>query len=523
MSDIRKKLQSINFDQFDFVEHKVSEIQQEKKYKVLIVDDDEEVHHITKMVLDGFEFEGSGIELHHAYSFDTTAAIFSENPDIAVVLLDVVMEEDNTGLELVKYIRDILKNNLVRIILRTGQPGKAPEEKVIINYDINDYKSKTELTVQRLYTSLYASLRSYRDLYTIERNKSGLEKVIKSTTDLLEFNSFDGFAQGILIQLSSLLNINENSMYIVEEHDNGFMALDELGDCRIISATGMFKPYIGMSIKDLNDPKIEKILNDLNDNELIFNEDLCVGSHVSINNVRNYVFMEGPISVNEMDQRLVRIVLNNFALIFDNYMLNEDITETQSEIINVLSEVVENRSEETANHIKRVSEICYILANKYGLLPEEARILKLISPLHDVGKIAIADKILKKPGKLTPQEFDTMKNHTLIGESILQTSNKALFNKAAIIARNHHEHWDGNGYPNGLSGESIPLFARIVAIADVFDALLHKRVYKEAWDINSVIEHFEEERGKHFDPKLVDILMENIDEIYSVVQKYSDH
>jgi len=522
MSDIRKKLQTIDFDQFDFVDHQEIESTQDKHYKVLIVDDDEEVHHITKMVLDGFQFEHSGIQLFHAYSYDNTVAVFDEHPDIAVVLLDVVMEEDNTGLKLVKYIRDVIKNKLVRIILRTGQPGKAPEEKVIIDYDINDYKSKTELTVQRLYTSLYAALRSYRDLYTIERNKSGLEKVIQSTTDLLKFNSFDGFAEGILIQLSSLLNIEEHSMYLIEKSDNGFLALDDKGQCRIISATGKFKPYIGKSIEDINEPEIAETITNLEDNEIIFDQHMCAGNHASINNVKNYIFMEGNIDIGEIDQRLIRIFLNNFSLIFDNYMLNEDITSTQSEIINVLSEVVENRSEETANHINRVSEICYILASKYGMSPEETRILRLIAPLHDVGKIAIPDNILKKPSRLTDEEFEKMKRHAIIGYNILQSSKKQLFKKAAIIARDHHERWDGMGYPNGLEGEDIPLTARIVAIADVFDALLHKRVYKEAWDINSVIELFEEERGRHFDPTLVDILLSNLDEIYNVVLKYKD-
>ncbi|MBN2897695.1 MAG: DUF3369 domain-containing protein [Clostridia bacterium] len=522
MSDIRKKLQSINFDKFDFVEHQQETKSHSKHYKILIVDDDEEVHHITKMVLDGFEFEGTGIELLQAYSFNDTIETFNQHSDIAVMLLDVVMEEDNTGLQIVKYIRDQLKNKLVRIILRTGQPGKAPEDKVIINYDINDYKSKTELTVQRLYTSLYAALRSYRDIYTIERNKLGLEKVIQSTTDLLKFNSFDGFAQGILMQLASLLNINEDSMYIVERQDNGFLALDNLGECTIISATGAFTPYIGKSIKELNDSRVENILSNLEENQIIFNEHLCAGNHTSINNVKNYVFMEGPLSISEMDQRLVRIILNNFSLIFDNYLLNEDITSTQGEIINVLSEVVENRSEETANHITRVSEICHIIGTKYGLAAEETRILKLISPLHDVGKIAIPDSILKKPDKLTVDEFEVMKRHTTIGYNILIASNKPLFKQAAIIAQNHHERWDGMGYPIGLSGENIPLHARIVAVADVFDALLHKRVYKDPWDINSVIELFEEERGKQFDPALVDILLGNIDEIYHVVQKYTD-
>jgi response regulator RpfG family c-di-GMP phosphodiesterase len=232
--------------------------------------------------------------------------------------------------------------------------------------------------------------------------------------------------------------------------------------------------------------------------------------------------MEGNIDINEVDQRLVRIFLNNFSLIFDNYKLSEDITSTQSEIINVLSEVVENRSEETANHINRVSEICYIIADKYGLPQEDTRVLKLISPLHDVGKIAIPDNILKKPGKLTDEEFDIMKRHAIIGYNILQSSKKHLFKQAAIIAKSHHERWDGKGYPNGISGEDIPLIARIVAVADVFDALLHKRVYKDAWDINSGMELFEEEKGKQFDPKLVEILMDNLDEIYSVVLKYTD-
>ncbi len=232
--------------------------------------------------------------------------------------------------------------------------------------------------------------------------------------------------------------------------------------------------------------------------------------------------MEGDINIKELDERLIRIFLNNFSLIFDNYKLNEDITSTQSEIINVLSEVVENRSEETANHINRVSEISFILAKKLGLSQEEAKILRLIAPLHDVGKIAIPDKILKKPGKLTPEEFVIMKRHAIIGYNILKSSKKQLFKQSAIIAKSHHERWDGNGYPDGLAANEIPLTARIVAVADVFDALLHKRIYKDPWDINAVIELFDEERGKQFDPQLVDVLMDNLDEIYNVVLKYKD-
>ncbi len=141
----------------------------ESKYSLLVVDDDDEVHKITDLILESFNFEGEKLKVFHTYSErETIEFLKKENENISIILLDVVMENDHSGLNVVEYIRNDLKNNLVRIILRTGQPGKAPEDDVIMNYDINDYKSKTELTVQKLYTALYSSLRAYRDLINIK-------------------------------------------------------------------------------------------------------------------------------------------------------------------------------------------------------------------------------------------------------------------------------------------------------------------------------------------------------------------
>ncbi len=180
-------------------------------WKVLIADDEEEVHAMTKMVLKKFEFDGRKLELLSAYSGSETIAMMKEHSDIAILLLDVVMERDNSGLEVVKKIREELSNPFVRIILRTGQPGQAPEEDVIRHYDINDYKSKTELTVQKLYTSMIASLRAFKDMKTIEFNRIGLEHIVKSTRVLFVEKTIGKFSQSALQSTIELLGNRSRS------------------------------------------------------------------------------------------------------------------------------------------------------------------------------------------------------------------------------------------------------------------------------------------------------------------------
>ena len=202
--------------------------------------------------------------------------------------------------------------------------------------------------------------------------------------------------------------------------------------------------------------------------------------------------------------------------------MNKEIEETQKEILYILGEVTEARSEETGNHVQRVSKYAKILAEKYGLSKKDVMLVTMASPIHDIGKIAIPDRILLKPGKLTPSEFEIVKSHTTIGYELLKNSNRDLLKSAAIIAHQHHEKYDGTGYPQGLKGEEIHIFGRIVAVADVFDALGSPRVYKKPWVLNDILAYFKEERGKQFDPKLVDILFENLDEFLEIKEKFSD-
>jgi len=202
--------------------------------------------------------------------------------------------------------------------------------------------------------------------------------------------------------------------------------------------------------------------------------------------------------------------------------LNKELEDTQREVVFTMGAIGERRSKETGNHVKRVAQYSYILAIKYGLPENEAQMLKEASPMHDIGKVAIPDAILNKPARFTPEEFEIMKEHASLGYEMLEHSHRALLKMAAIVAYQHHEKWDGTGYPQGLSGEDIHIYGRITALADVFDALGSDRIYKPAWDDEKIFNLFKEERGKHFDPKLVDIFFENLDQFLEVRDRLSN-
>jgi len=177
------------------------------------------------------------------------------------------------------------------------------------------------------------------------------------------------------------------------------------------------------------------------------------------------------------------------------------------------------RDKNTGNHIIRMSWYSTFLAGKYGLSSKDVRNIQFASPMHDIGKIGIPDKILFKPGELTPEEFDIIKTHTTIGADILGNSKTEILNLASDIALTHHEKWDGSGYPGGLSGEAIPLAGRIVAVADVFDTITSKRPYKDIYPISMACNIILKEGGKHFDPRVVDIFLENIDAIIKIKEE----
>ncbi|MDN5105899.1 response regulator [Aliarcobacter butzleri] len=208
--------------------------------------------------------------------------------------------------------------------------------------------------------------------------------------------------------------------------------------------------------------------------------------------------------------------------ITDVIELHKEIEETQREIIYKMGEIAESRSNETGNHVKRVAEYSKLLALLYGLDEKESDILFTASPMHDIGKVGVPDSILNKAGKLDENEYKMMKKHCVIGYNILKNSKREILKAAAIVAMQHHEKWDGSGYPRGLKEEEIHIYGRITAVADVFDALGSHRCYKKAWENEKIFELFRNEKAKHFDPKLVDLFFDNIDKFVEIKNKYKD-
>jgi len=202
--------------------------------------------------------------------------------------------------------------------------------------------------------------------------------------------------------------------------------------------------------------------------------------------------------------------------------LNEEIQKTQREVIFTMGSICESRSQETGNHVKRVALYSKILAQHYGLREDECSLIKEASPMHDIGKIAIPDAILLKAGRLTSAERMVMNTHTTLGYDMLKHSKRKLLRIAASVAYEHHEKWDGTGYPLGLKEEEISIYGRITALADVFDALGSDRCYKKAWEDEKIFELIRDARGKHFEPRLVDIFFDHLDEFLEVRNKYVD-
>ncbi|PTP15286.1 phosphodiesterase [Vibrio sp. 10N.286.51.C3] len=202
--------------------------------------------------------------------------------------------------------------------------------------------------------------------------------------------------------------------------------------------------------------------------------------------------------------------------------LQKQTLNIQKDMIHVLGEAIETRSGETGNHVKRVAKLSSLLAKYRGLSHREVEMIEIISPMHDVGKISVPESILDKPGKLTDQEWEVMKLHTTAGYNLLKSGAGDITNLAAIIANEHHERWDGTGYPNGKVGDEIHLFARITAVADVFDALLSARCYKEQWPLDMVVDFFERECGYQFDPQLTKLLLKHLPEFVAIRDSYPD-
>jgi response regulator RpfG family c-di-GMP phosphodiesterase len=489
-------------------------------WKIMIVDDEEIIHATTRAVLQDFEFEGKKLSFIHAHSKEEAKRLIRENPDTVAFLLDIVMDGEKAGLEIVRYIRNVAKNRFARIILRTGQPNEAPEEKIIREYDINDYREKTELTAIKLYTVMISALRAYRDIKLIDNSRRGLEQIIESSVALLEIRSVRQLAARVLSQLATIVGANPDR----PKAGSGFVAVREPGgELYIIAGIGGYAAADGKKAADCVSRELWAGLETVRqEKRSLYIDDYLIQCFTGKHGNESFVYLDGCKDFEDWEKSLVDIFGMNVSIAIDNSLLNTEIEETQKEIMISLGEMSEARSLETGHHVKRVAEYSRLLALRYGLSEQEADNIYMASAMHDVGKMAITDSILTKPGKLTPAEFEIIKTHSTIGYEIMKNSNRTVMRAAAVIAMQHHEHYNGKGYPHGLKGEEIHLYGRITAIADVFDALGSARTYKEAWPLSRIIEYFKAEKGGQFDPQLVDIFLSHLPEFQKIRKEFYD-
>jgi len=489
-------------------------------WHMLVVDDEPEVHSVTRLALTGFTFAGKKLSIHSACDAEEAKVMLSGSTQYAIALLDVVMESEHAGLDLARWIRESLKDKHIRLVLRTGQPGQAPEREVITDYDINDYKEKTELTANKLYTLTYSCLRSYRDIVSLYQNKLGLETIIQSSNKIFAHQSLSEFTQGALQQLCALLHIDAGALY--SEVDSFAASHGESGS-NVLAATGRYQQFLNKPLDAVlsahRDHKLQTVLETGGQH---FGDDYFIGVYESHLERKNVLFLEGIDISTELDKQLVELFGTNIGVAFDNQSMFEEVEVTQREMVYRMSEAVESRSKETSNHVKRMAMICRYLATRIDMSSREVEILYKAAPLHDIGKIAIPDHILNKPGTFTAEEWQTMQTHAQIGADILASSELEVLRAGAIIAGEHHENWDGSGYPRGKSGTDIHIYGRIAAVADVFDALTNKRCYKGAWSIEKTLAFFDEMNGVKFDPQLVELVFQHQDELVVIQNNYAD-
>jgi response regulator RpfG family c-di-GMP phosphodiesterase len=488
-------------------------------WKVLLVDDEPSMHQVTQMVLANIEVDNKPLQFFTANSGREAKEVFKQEKDIALAFVDVVMESDEDGLELIDWIRNDFGDHQVRLILRTGQAGKAPEESVIRRYDINDYKEKTELTSQKLKSCVYSSIRSYRDIQTIAKSREGFKQVIKSSSHLLKLKSCQSFGSAILNELLLLLNVECSALCISRLISNNYDMPNE----RILAATGRYAD-VSDNFEQLQiDSQIKDIIHQTFSSKANRSAEHHICSYYETDeHTATVMYVEFCSGLSSAQKELLDIFSANIALIFESLSAREDIEESQLEMMNILAEAIENRGVHSGAHIKRLSLSCQLLAERLKLPKSVRQAIAQAASLHDIGKVLIPEKILNKPAKLNDDEYRIVQQHARLGAEILQKSKLPLARAGRKIALYHHENWDGSGYPTGLKGEDIPIEARVMAVADVLDNLASKRVYKEAWPDDKIKEYFISQRGIKFDPEIADIVVNYYEEFVAIRHLHPD-
>ncbi|WLD57542.1 DUF3369 domain-containing protein [Salinispirillum sp. LH 10-3-1] len=488
-------------------------------WTILIVDDDESIHQVTILALKQYQVEGRDIRFLSAYSAAEAIDILQQEPDTALALVDVVMETESAGLELVHDIRRKLHMTDIRLVLRTGQPGQAPEHQVIEAYDINDYKEKTDLTRQKLRTLCYSTLRAYRDLRLVRQQQEGLRNILTATQHTLAAANLSSFGSIVQQQIRAIFNVESPEFWgisMVPDDGSGYPYLHVLQ-----AANNTVLHDYQDKIASLPGPLRNLVAQAMKTDTPQHSDDFFMVYQHSEPALHVFLLVRMP-HPDGFQRELLSLFGANLLLIYQSLLLREEIVDTQKELVNRLGNAVEMRSKETGAHVQRVGIIAELLGQHYGLSSYQCELLRHAAPLHDLGKVAIPDAVLHKPAKLEPHEWSVMQSHAQLGHDLLADSKRPILRMASMIALTHHERWDGKGYPRALKQAETPIEGRITALADVFDALGSVRCYKTPWAEEDIKHYLQSQSGAQFEPRLVDLLLAHWTEFTAIRREFPD-
>ena len=484
-------------------------------WKILIADDDEDVHTATKLALREVVFRGRGIEFVDAYSARETLLRLQEHPDVAVVFLDVIMESDDAGLSAVQQIR-AEGFSLVRLILRTGHPGQAPEREVIVDYDIHDYKEKSGLTTQKLFSSLISALRAYDDLVALEGHRRGLMSVLESVS-WFDFGAVQRYVDGMLVEFSSLARLNAEQVVIAAR-----MTDPGLGDrIRVVASSGdwVLAQDSALPMDGLPASAARKILESIELGESLETEDGCT-LYVYSHGTDLVAYAAGPEAFAGADRVLLEVFLVKVCQAVANYRAFQGICAERDGLFLGLSRAAEqcHGGSDTLAVLTKLTQALTQRLDTTLVFPElidaDFKLnIGISSGLHDLGNLALPPGLLEQGRSLNETELERMRTHVAAGLKLLQPSldhapaSGAIALAGQIIA-GHHEHFDGTGYPCGLAGEDIPLAARIIAVADAYVAMTSVRPYRGALSRQQAMEQIVAGSGREFDPRVVEAFLQ---------------
>lgn len=514
-------------------------------WPVLVVDDDPEMHAMTRLVMRKFTFQDRPLELLSAYSAEQALEILRQRSDIALVLLDVVMETQDAGLRLVARIRGELGNDAVRIVLRTGQPGDVPEEEIIHNYDINDYKAKTELTARKLGTSVVAALRSYAQITGLDRLRDGLERVAALGRGLDVRGGVDDLAATLLTQLADLLGVPGDGVLCGMPDGGG-------GTLVVLAAAGRFRPAAGGPLADIRADVGADIGGDAGaaagDGDLaaavaaarmagasglggrwlvipLVALPVTTPTGEAAGIPASALCLSLPRPLDGYGWRLADVAATRVMDAWQNLASMARLRATRWATAQLLAAGrpypgAESSWTPDGGRGVRLSRLAVRLATLLRQDPAYATDLAGDMPeriamgamLYDIGMQAVPGNLPGKPGPLTPEEVQAVRRHCRRGADLMRTAagrvgGDADIDFCAMLAQTHHEWWDGNGYPDGLRGDAIPLAARIIAVADTYDALTHPRINRPALSPDAACGELRAAAGRQLDPAIVAVFV----------------